>query len=140
MKVYISGPMHGVPDENADAFALAASRLASLGHEVLTPFDVGGSTLSVDERFLPPVDTGPASDLPARLLGDLSLICRWAEAVVTLPDRSPPSLGMAAEVATARAIGIFVLTLDEACVARGGGRWHEGVRGMAAFVNYRSHA
>ena len=37
MKVYISGPMHGVPDENADAFALAASRLASLGHEVLTP-------------------------------------------------------------------------------------------------------
>ena len=104
MKVYISGPMRGVPDENADAFALAAARLVSKGHEALTPFDVNDRLKTIRA----------VTDVPALLLGDLSLICKWAEAIVTLPDRSPPSLGMAAEVATARAIGIFVLTLDEA--------------------------
>ena len=107
MKVYISGPMRGVPDENADAFATAASQLVSQGHDVLTPFVVYGRLAA--SRGL------TMDDLPDLLLGDLSMICKWAEIIVTLPDNGPsPSLGMAAEVATARALGLFVLTLDQA--------------------------
>ena len=108
MKVYISGPMRGVPDENADAFATAASQLVSHGHEVLTPFVVYDRLMA--SRGL------TMDDLPDLLLGDLSVICKWAEIIVTLPDgpSDHPSLGMAAEVATASAIRLPVLTLDQA--------------------------
>ncbi len=108
MKVYISGPMRGVPDENADVFATAASRLVYQGHEVLTPLVVYDRLTTSRGVTMP--------DLPELLLGDLSVICKWAEVIVTLLDgpSDRPSLGMAAEVATARALGLFVLTLDEA--------------------------
>lgn len=37
MKVYIAGPMTGLPDFNYPAFFAAADQLAALGHEPINP-------------------------------------------------------------------------------------------------------
>lgn len=37
MKIYISGPMSGLPDLNFPAFHDAAAKLRALGHEVFNP-------------------------------------------------------------------------------------------------------
>lgn len=37
MKVYVAGPMTGLPDFNYPAFFAAAERLAALGHDVVNP-------------------------------------------------------------------------------------------------------
>lgn len=37
MKIYISGPMSGLPDLNFPAFNDAAAKLRALGHEVFNP-------------------------------------------------------------------------------------------------------
>jgi hypothetical protein len=40
MKVYISGPITGVPDFNRDAFTAAAAALRAQGYDPLNPHDV----------------------------------------------------------------------------------------------------
>lgn len=40
MKLYIAGPMSGLPEYNFPAFADAARRLRALGHTVLSPHEV----------------------------------------------------------------------------------------------------
>lgn len=47
MKVYIAGPMTGLPDYNRQAFHDAAGVLQGLGHEPLNPaaIDLGGNAL-----------------------------------------------------------------------------------------------
>lgn len=37
MRIYLSGPMRGIPDLNYPAFDAAAERISSLGHEVINP-------------------------------------------------------------------------------------------------------
>jgi hypothetical protein len=40
-RVYISGPMTGLPEYNFPAFTTAAERLRMMGHEVVSPHEVG---------------------------------------------------------------------------------------------------
>lgn len=40
MKVYISGPMTGIPDDNRDEFSRMASLLQANGHEPVNPHDI----------------------------------------------------------------------------------------------------
>ena len=41
MKVYISGPMTGIPDYNKTAFKAAEAALIAKGHSVVNPWDLG---------------------------------------------------------------------------------------------------
>lgn len=115
MKVYLAGPMRGYADFNFPAFHAATDRLRELGYEVFSPaerdvntgFDPTGMKGHQDEL-------GPAGfNLREALGADLAYICKHADAVVVLPGWEK-SNGANAEVATAFALGLPVLTLNEA--------------------------
>jgi hypothetical protein len=42
MKVYISGPMTGIPEWNFPAFNMAAEDVKAMGHEAVNPADLNG--------------------------------------------------------------------------------------------------
>lgn len=95
MKVYLAGPMRGYEAANRPAFRAAATVLRLLGHEV---FD--------------PSDEPPGISLREALAKDLKWLCENAETVVLLPNWHH-SLGVLAEVAVAKALGIPAKELRE---------------------------
>jgi hypothetical protein len=115
MRVYLAGPMRRLPAFNFPAFHDAARILRGLGHEVFNPaeadenngFDPEGMTGHEDLAHL-------GFDLRAALGADLAFICHKADAVVVLPGWER-SLGATAEVATARALGLPVRSVEEMC-------------------------
>jgi len=42
MKIYVAGPMSGLPELNFPAFHAEAARLRGLGHEVINPAEING--------------------------------------------------------------------------------------------------
>jgi hypothetical protein len=50
MRVYISGPMTGIPEFNRPAFIKAKCKLIALGYDVISPVDVGDE---LAERMAP---------------------------------------------------------------------------------------
>ena len=89
MRIYISGPMTGIPNFNRAAFKSAAIVLADMGHEVFNP----GSL------------TRPYGTRRQYLEADLVWICSKAEGIVMLFDWIR-STGASAELATANALGL----------------------------------
>lgn len=104
MKVYIAGPMRGIPGFNFPAFHDAAKRLRSWGHEVVSPaahdegdgFDFTACTGNEDLAAL-------GFSLRDALMWDLAQVAE-CDAVYLLYgwDRSR---GAKAELATAAALG-----------------------------------
>lgn len=109
MKVYLSGPMTGLPDLNFPAFREAAATLRALGAEVYNPAEY-------DDRL-----DGAPFVLSEAFVEYATYICREADAVVALPG-SQNSPGATAEMALARALGKPVLRYDaeQTPVLRGG--------------------
>ncbi|TDB86454.1 DUF4406 domain-containing protein [Actinomadura sp. KC216] len=108
MRIYVSGPMRGLPAFNHPAFERAACALRGQGHEVFSPqekneadgFDFTSMSGTEDLAEI-------GFDLRRSLALDLGWICAEAEAVVALPGwRS--SRGARAEVATALALDLPV--------------------------------
>lgn len=50
MKIYVSGPITGYPNDNRDAFALATKALREQGHEVFNPLEHDVPDASTSER------------------------------------------------------------------------------------------
>jgi len=95
MKLYLAGPMRGIPNYNKQLFNSEARRLRALGHEV---FDPGDNELG-------------DHDLSWYMAIDLPAVCR-AEAVAVLPNWWL-SEGARLEVRTARALGKDILWAED---------------------------
>lgn len=113
MKVYLAGPMRGIPEFNFPAFMAATEQLTAAGLDVFNP-----AQNDVDHGFTFEGATGFEDlaaeygfSLRAALGDDLEFICRHAEGVALLPGWEQSS-GARAEVATALALGLLVWELD----------------------------
>jgi hypothetical protein len=107
--------MRGYKDFNYPAFNLAAKELRNLGHEVFSPAERDTKIYGDDSLATPTGDLAdvPHFDLREALGADLAWITAHAEGVVVLPDWER-SKGAQAEVATAEALSLPILTIDEA--------------------------
>jgi hypothetical protein len=95
MKIYLAGPMRGLPDYNFPEFNKYAALLRSQGHEVFNPAEV---------RI-------PQDNIRAIFAVEMDWLCREAEAIYLMPGWSR-SRGAYAELALAKALDLKVAYLD----------------------------
>lgn len=116
MKIYVAGPMRGIPEFNFPAFHAAAARLRAEGHEVFNPAerdiahhgkDISKGNATGDEK-LAAAEHG--FNLREALKDDLVYICLEADAIALMPGWEN-SKGARAERATALALGLKVILL-----------------------------
>ena len=114
MKVYVAGPMRGIPEFNFPAFNEAAAKLRAAGHEVFNPAerdnerhgtDISKGNVTGDETL---AAAQHGFNLREALAADLKYICESADAVYLLPGWEN-SKGACAEMQTAVALGLKVL-------------------------------
>jgi len=105
MKIYVAGPMRGIPLFNFPAFHKTAAVLRGLGHEVFNPAECD---VAYDD-FDPATSTPrPMSEYKER---DLPEVCK-ADAVVVLSG-GEKSEGAKLEIAVARKLGKLILRLND---------------------------
>ena len=92
MKIYLAGPMRGLPDCNFPEFHKYAAVLRSQGHEVFSPAEV---------RI-------PQNNIRAIFALEMDWLCREAEAIALMPGWSE-SRGASAELALAKALDLKVM-------------------------------
>ncbi len=97
MKIYVAGPMTGIPKKNFPAFARAAKALRKLGHEVVNPAE-----LDADE---------PKSTWEDCLRRDIRQLVT-CNTVVTL-DGYEDSRGARLETYIARALSMSIFHISE---------------------------
>ena len=116
MRLYLAGPMRGIPLFNFPAFMDAAAKLRSEGHQVFNPaerdnvkhgIDISAGNMSGDEQL---AAREHGFSLREALRADLSWICSEAEGIAMLPGWEN-SKGAIAEKSTAEALGLVVLYL-----------------------------
>lgn len=100
MKIYIAGPMRGLPGYNLDAFDEMATWLRAKGYEVFNPAD-----------YWPRDEHGPLQHTQSgsrdAMSTELSWIAQNADAVYMLQGWEK-STGAMAEWALARALGLLI--------------------------------
>lgn len=117
MKIYLAGPMRGIPNFNFPAFDYAADKLRELGFQVFSPAerdrDIHGSKLednpAGDEKV---AETVVGFSLREALAADTDWIALHAEGIALLPGWEKSS-GANAELALAKALGLTVITLGK---------------------------
>lgn len=116
MKIYLAGPMTGIPSFNFPAFDVAAARLRrQLGVFVFSPAEhdrcVYGPELEdnpTGDPILAKINHG--FSLRKALLDDLTFICNEADGIALLPGWEN-SKGVTAELSLAKALGLSVFEL-----------------------------
>lgn len=119
MKLYIAGPMQGIPNFNFPLFNQVSEAARNSGHEVFNPAarDIerhNGVDISADNH------TGDVKEaiknhgfnLRDALGDDLRYICQQADGIVMLPGWEN-SKGARAEHATAVALGLTIIYFQE---------------------------
>lgn len=114
MKLYVAGPMRGLPDFNFPAFDAAADFLRSLGHEVISPAEHDREVYPDIEAW-PGYAAGdtslcPAFDFIAAITWDMKAVLD-SDGIVLLPGWEASS-GVAHELYVAKAAGKFVFFLE----------------------------
>lgn len=107
MKVYLAGPMRGIPEFNFPAFFVAARELMDQGYEVFNPADKG---VEADCKANPDLQNSLAFRRKVFAM-DADYICNQADAVFLLPGWQT-SKGAVAEKALAEAIGLEIRYLQ----------------------------
>lgn len=112
MKVYLAGPMRGLPNFNHKAFRDGAAALRAQGHEVFSPVESSEAIYGPDIYTTNPEGDEALAGIDGRKVfaADLAYICAEADAVALLPGWEK-SKGANAERATAIALGLQVLEL-----------------------------
>lgn len=119
-RIYLAGPMTGIPFFNYPAFDAAAAKLRADGHTVFNPAehdkamfgkDISNATGSAEQAA-----AEHGFDRRAALKADLSWICDNACTIALLPGWSRSS-GACAEKALADALGLTIIHLDAEPVA-----------------------
>ena len=114
MKLYIAGPMRGLPAFNFPAFYAAEETLTAVGHECFNPArrdndhhgaDISAGNLTGDEHV---AAAEHGFSLRDALAADCEYICRHAEGLFMLPGWNK-SAGARAEHALAKALGLEIL-------------------------------
>lgn len=115
MKIYLAGPMRGVPHFNYPAFHAAAARLRAAGHEVFSPAEHDarrhGGDISNPDGCAETAARDHGFSIREALAADTAWICREAEAIALLRGWQA-SRGARAELALAEALGLEVVRLD----------------------------
>lgn len=101
-RLYLAGPMRGLPLFNFPAFDTAAALLREAGFDVFNPAEHDRETIALDGRTI--------AELTIRecMAVDTAWICANADGVAYLPG-SHRSKGALAEIALAEALGIPAL-------------------------------
>ncbi len=110
MKIYLAGPMSGIPGFNHDLFDSVAAHLRSEGHDVFSPADHDRELLGEDAKTrLALMSKEEQNEFRRKALAyDLNWICRHAEAVALLPGWEF-STGASAEHAAGKALRLQLL-------------------------------
>jgi Domain of unknown function (DUF4406) len=120
MRLYLAGPMRGYKDFNSQAFKRAAAILRMQGHVIFSPAEKDEEkhgedilrSITGDEREA----SAKGFSLRDALYDDLTYICREADGIALLPGWEQSS-GALAEWATAKALGLHFIYLDESYLA-----------------------
>lgn len=105
MKIYIAGPMTGLPKLNFPAFDAMRDRLISMGHTVVSPADI-----SREMDYAAGVETG-GLDWDKYMERDLAALAT-CDCVVVL-EGWHRSRGAGMEVEIARTLGVLVVAVVE---------------------------
>lgn len=117
MKIYLAGPMRGIPEFNFPAFHAATARLREAGHFVFNPaerdiektgVDISKGNATGDNNL---AESLHGFNLREALKDDLVFICLEADAIALLPGWEN-SKGVKAEMATAAALGLEILKIN----------------------------
>ena len=106
MKIYLAGPMRGIPEFNFPLFHKATKRLRDHGYDVFSPAEKGEEVLVTDN---PGIQENIAFRRKVFAL-DMAYIAEHADTVALLPGWEKSS-GARAERALAEAIGLNVMVL-----------------------------
>lgn len=116
MKVYLAGPMSGIPYFNFPAFHAAAAKLRAEGHIVFNPAEQDCKRYGTDisaNNLTGSIDQAVRDhnfSLREALAEDTSYICREADAVALLPSWEKSS-GARAEWALALPLRLGIIYL-----------------------------
>lgn len=109
-QVYLAGPVRGLPDWGFPAFHEAAGKLRIKGYAVFSPAE---NETKLGFNYTTGEYLGRERSQREVMRDCLSWICEYADIVVLLPGWES-SLGATAEMQAARALGIAVMTLEDA--------------------------
>jgi uncharacterized protein DUF4406 len=118
MKLYLAGPMRGIPFFNFPAFAAAAAFLRERGNFVFSPAERdtarhGGYDITNPDGCELRAAREHGFDIREAMFEDMEFICKHAEGIALLPGWEN-SLGAQAEVAVAKTIGLHIIKLPGA--------------------------
>lgn len=87
-KLYLAGPMSGIPQFNFPAFREAAKALRELGHDVISPAELDEQTqVAAEAEASPDGDTSKLSETWGDLLSrDVKIVADEVQGVAFLPN------------------------------------------------------